>query len=225
MTWERTGRVKVRKLLSWDKGSLTGKAKALRTSKAKQGVYSLFPIGRQVFRLIQESKTPWVMVIWEDRQHNFEIPPPSTSFSHLLSWAQCHVIWDIPWVSWGRLSQLCFLPNLVHHSLLTEGAEWETEQTLALCTHWSATAKTAYVINTGLVTNPKHSTSWATMKKFNPNLTAKSSAEGHYSYSEEWWDFFSFLFFGVNFHQYDFLFLGWSYHRDVLSLSIPTVSW
>lgn len=55
--------------------------------------------------------------------------------------------------------------------------------------HFASTAqqqlKQPYVINTGLVTNPKHSTSQATIMKFNANLTAKPSIEVHYSSSEE----------------------------------------
>ena len=43
---ERLGRVKVRKLVGWDKDSLIGKAKAARTSKVKQGIHSPLPISR-----------------------------------------------------------------------------------------------------------------------------------------------------------------------------------
>jgi len=46
-------RVKVRKLVGWVKASLIGKA-----IKAKQGVHSLLPIGRQVFSRLQESPAP-----------------------------------------------------------------------------------------------------------------------------------------------------------------------
>lgn len=40
---ERTGRGKVRKLMSWDKDSLTCKSKALHANKEKQGIYSPLP--------------------------------------------------------------------------------------------------------------------------------------------------------------------------------------
>lgn len=92
--------------------------------------------------------------------------------------------------------------------------------------HCASTAqqelKQPYVINTGLVTNPKHNTSWATMKKCNPNLTVKPSIEAHYSSSEEGWFFVLFLFFGENFKHYDFLFLGWSHSQDAFLFFHPS---
>ena len=55
---ERLGRVKVRKLVAWGKDNLICKAKAAHASKAKQGVHSPLPIGRQVFSHLQESRAP-----------------------------------------------------------------------------------------------------------------------------------------------------------------------
>lgn len=48
--------VKVRKLLGWDKKSLTPKAKAVWTSKAKQGSHPLSLINRQVFAIPPEKQ-------------------------------------------------------------------------------------------------------------------------------------------------------------------------
>jgi len=35
--------------VGWDKDSLIAKAKVVQASKAKQGIHSLLPIGKQVF--------------------------------------------------------------------------------------------------------------------------------------------------------------------------------
>jgi len=73
---ERIGRVKVRKLMGRDKDSLKGKEKDTHTSNGKQGIHSLLPVGRQVFRHLQESRAPpHVTVTWEDKCHNSEYPP------------------------------------------------------------------------------------------------------------------------------------------------------
>jgi len=82
-------RVKARKLLGWDKDNLISKAKAVHTSKAKQGIHSLFPIGRQVSSHHQESRTQsHVVATWEDKCHHSEHPPfllPPTFYC----WAWC----------------------------------------------------------------------------------------------------------------------------------------
>ena len=52
---ERVGRIKVWKIIGWDKNSLIGKVKVVHTSKAKQGIHSLLPIGRQVFSHLRKA--------------------------------------------------------------------------------------------------------------------------------------------------------------------------
>lgn len=44
---ERIRRVEVREFVGWHKDNLKGKAKAIHASKAKNGIHSPFPIGRQ----------------------------------------------------------------------------------------------------------------------------------------------------------------------------------
>lgn len=44
---ERAGRVKVRKLVAWNKDSLVGIAKATHTSKVKQGIHCPLLTGKQ----------------------------------------------------------------------------------------------------------------------------------------------------------------------------------
>ena len=64
------------KLKGWDKSNLIGKAIAMHASKAKQGINSCLPMGRQVFRHLQESRAPsCVTVAWEDKCHNDRCPP------------------------------------------------------------------------------------------------------------------------------------------------------
>lgn len=73
---KRIERVKVRKLLDWAKDGLLCKAKA--TCKTKQGIDSLFPIGRQVFSHLKESRAPSCEILtWEDRCHHCKCPPYS----------------------------------------------------------------------------------------------------------------------------------------------------
>lgn len=47
--WGRKLEEWVRKLMGWGKGGLISKAKAVDANKTKQGVHSLFPVGRQMF--------------------------------------------------------------------------------------------------------------------------------------------------------------------------------
>lgn len=77
----------MRKLGSWNKDSLTGKAKAIHRSKAKQGIHLSVPMARQVFSHFQESRAPSSgMVIWEDKCHLFECPLlPSSSPTCMLN--------------------------------------------------------------------------------------------------------------------------------------------
>jgi len=68
---QRTGRVKVRKFVGWHKDGLTGKARPMHTSEAKQEIHALLPIGRQVFSHLQERRAPSrVTVTWEDKRHH-----------------------------------------------------------------------------------------------------------------------------------------------------------
>lgn len=76
---ERTGRVKVRKYVCWNKDSLVGIAKATHTSKAGQGIHSPLPTAKQVLSHLQESRaSSCVTAVGEDRLHDSECPsfPP-----------------------------------------------------------------------------------------------------------------------------------------------------
>ena len=122
---ERIRRVKVRKLMGWDKDSLIGKAKAVRTSKAKQGIHLLLPTGRQVLSHLQGSRAPsHVTVTWEDKHQYSEcppLPPPSPSFIH---WVWYHMAQNIPLVGWITC------PSCVPSQFPMCLAGWEAEKAL-----------------------------------------------------------------------------------------------
>lgn len=52
----RAGGVEVRKLVGWNKDSLVDIAKDTCTSKAKQGIHSPLPMGKEVLSHLQESR-------------------------------------------------------------------------------------------------------------------------------------------------------------------------
>ena len=106
---ERTGRVKVRKLVGWE--TSINKAKAAHASKAKQGIHSLLPISRQVFSHLQESRAvSCATITWEDKCHHSKCDPFLSSSPCFICWAWHPMAWNIPWVCWDQLSQLCPLP-------------------------------------------------------------------------------------------------------------------
>lgn len=82
---EDNWKVESTKLMACCKCSLTGKAKATRSSKANQGINSLLPKDKQVFSHLQESRAPSsIMVTWEDKHHPSKLPICCPSFPQLL---------------------------------------------------------------------------------------------------------------------------------------------
>ena len=76
----------------------------MHAGRAKQGIHSALPMGRQVFSHPQESWAPsCVTVTGEDKHHNAKCPPlPSSSLS---LYTEHDVIWYgialwLAWVSW-----------------------------------------------------------------------------------------------------------------------------
>jgi len=141
---ERIGRVKVRKLVGWDKHSLIGKAKTTHTSKSKEGIISLLPIGRQVFNHLQESRA---------LSHVTGRRMPSLRTSTLPSSFHSFILLSM--MSYG-VEHLCGQlavspavpavspPNfLCTPSPLAGGAELEAEKAFTLCEHCSAMTKTS----------------------------------------------------------------------------------
>jgi len=72
----------------------------------------ILPTDRQKINRFQEHRAPsHRAIVWEDKHHNSErspLPPSSPSF---YCWAQCPVVWNVPFISRGQLSQLCPLPT------------------------------------------------------------------------------------------------------------------
>ena len=118
---ERIGRVKVRKLVGWDKDSLIAKAKVVQASKAKQGIHSLLPTGGQVFSHLQESRAPSrITVTWGDKCHHSEHPPLPSSYPSFIaehSIVQCGIsLWSV-----GVSCPHASAHSLCNLSLLTGG--------------------------------------------------------------------------------------------------------
>ena len=134
---ERIRRVKVRKLVGWDKDSLTGKAKAVHTRKAKQGICSLLPIVRQVCSHLQESRAPSRVT-----PSLRTCPPPSSFFLQLLFLSMTSYGVKYPFGQLGSAVPAVSPPSFpCTPSLLTGGVEWEAERALTLCKHCSAITK------------------------------------------------------------------------------------
>ena len=171
---------KWRKLMGWDKDCLTGKAKVAHTSKAKQGIHSLFSIGRQVFSHLQGSRVPsHATFIWEKECHHSELPhflvlPPA-----LYCWAW-RMVWIIPLVRRSQLSRLCPLPAACAPpaSLLVGWGERQRRPWLCVSTaqqYWKHPCATSTVFST----DPKHSPILATVKEIN-STPAKLAQDATY---------------------------------------------
>ena len=141
---ERIRRVKVRKLIHWDKDSLIGKAKAVSTSKAKQEIDSPLPMGRQVFSHLQESRAPsHVTVTWEETNAITPNVPPSFFFPQLYMLSMTSYGLEYPCGQLGSAVPAVSPPNfLCTPSLLAGGVGWEAEKALTLRKHCSAITKT-----------------------------------------------------------------------------------
>jgi len=112
----------VRTLMVWDQESSIGKAKAMYTSKVKEGINSLLPTGRQVFSHLQQSRAPsHATVTWEDKCHHSEHPClrsfPSFLFLNMMSY-----VMEYPSVQMMSAVPAVSPPNfLCIPSLLTDG--------------------------------------------------------------------------------------------------------
>lgn len=148
-TEERIGRVKVWKLIGWDKDVSAGKAKVVYESKAKQGVPSLLLIVRQVFSHFQDIRAPThAMVTW-DKHLCLNVLPSSSA----------HVEPAVPDVS---------PPNFSCTPILLAGmAMWEAEEPWCCVSIAHKQIKHLCVTNSLCSTNTKHSPIQATVKKIN----------------------------------------------------------
>lgn len=91
------------------------------------------------------------------------LPPP---FLSLCCWSLPYTAWNTSLVNWGQLSWLCpLLSQFVAPSLFTWGGSMRNKVSV-LSRHCSAIAETG-VLPTVLLSNPKHSTTQATVQKIN----------------------------------------------------------
>ena len=114
-------------------------------------------------------------LLGKTKHHNSECPPLLSSSPSFICWAWHHMVWNIPWVSWGQLFWLCPLPTSCAPpaSLLVGWGEKKERPCLSVSPAQQE-LKHPCVINTVYSTNPKHSPTLATMEKINP-IPAKTS--------------------------------------------------
>lgn len=105
MGWGENRR-QARRIVDWDRDSLTGKAHAAPASQPQRGFHSLLPIGRQMSRHLLESKTS-AQVPWKEKRCDHEHPRFLLLPLSFYCWPQWPVVWKIPLVSLGRLSRPC----------------------------------------------------------------------------------------------------------------------
>lgn len=130
----RIGRIKVRKCVDWDKDSLIGKA--MHTSKAEQGIHSLFHMSRQVNRA-----PPCIMVTWDVKCHHSKCPT-LPSFPLFIYSAWCHNSMGISlWSVWVSCPSCVSSQLLVHLQHPHQCDSRRTEKPLMLCKHHSAIMK------------------------------------------------------------------------------------
>ena len=138
---ERTGRVKVRELVGWDKDSLIDTAEIVHESKANQGVHSLLPIGRQLFSHLQEITCNRVL---GRQMPSLQMSSPSFFFPPLYTLSMTSCGTEYPCGHLGSAVPAVPPPHsFCTPSLLTGGVGWEAEQALTLCKHCSAATKSS----------------------------------------------------------------------------------
>jgi len=118
----------------------------MHISKAKQGIQSLLPMGRQVYSHLQESRAlSRVMITWEDKRHHSKSLPfllLSPPLLYMLSMTPYGM--EYPFGQLGSAVLAVSPPSfLCTSSLLTGRVVQEAEKPLTLCKHCSAITKTS----------------------------------------------------------------------------------
>lgn len=116
-----------------------------------------------------------VRVVWESKCHKHKCP----LFLLLLSpsfcrWAQCHVVWDVPLLTWGVLSLTVSPPRLLP-TLCLLGGGW-TESLGSGQALPSSSQGFSLSSNTVLAANPKHGSVWVARRKGNSILGRPNTA-------------------------------------------------
>lgn len=158
---ERFGSVKTGKLMDSGKDSLMGTSKAMHMSKSKKLIHC-FP-----FLIHSMRAGPHHVWWWLGKTNaitpNVLSPFPSSSL-HFIYWAWCHMVWNIPLISWGHLSHLCALPFSHEPLVPSQTSQYKKkknqkkkgEQPVTL---YQQRQKHVYVSSTVFITNPNPHTS------------------------------------------------------------------
>lgn len=139
--------------MDWNKDGLIGKAKAVHTTKTKEGIHSSFSMGRQMLSHLQEKHAPsYVIVI---------LPILNiSSFLYLLCnffyWAWYHKIGDNPLIHQSQLFWLCPLPIPCAPPACSLTKQCVKQKRPWLCKHCSAITNSPWIINTVFSKNPIH---------------------------------------------------------------------
>lgn len=175
----RTGKVKAWELVDWNKDSLISKEKLHAQSKTRNSSSTTHQqAGVQPFPAKQGSimpnsclggQMPWLQI------------PPSLPLLQLYSWALCH-LYSVGYPSRQLGSAVLAVSSpssLCTPNRLTIGQQ-EGLKTSRLCVSAALQQqKHQCVINIGLITNPKHSTLWNSMKKINSIQAKSGTASQH----------------------------------------------
>lgn len=111
------------------KGQFNRWNKSHTWKESKKGIYSLYPISREISRHFLGSRTSTRNVVAsEDKCHNHEFIMfpllPDSSYC----WFQYDAVWDVPLFSWGHLSWLCRLPASCCPTTTSMWAGWVGNQ-------------------------------------------------------------------------------------------------
>lgn len=136
-------RVEVRKLVGWAKDSSIGKARAVHTSKVKQGIYSLLPIHSQVLSHLQQSRAPsHTTVTQEDKMPWLQTSLPLFLFIHFYMLSMLSNGVGHPFGQLGSAGLAVSPPTQIVSPCSPHWwCGWGAEKALAQCEHCSAVVK------------------------------------------------------------------------------------
>lgn len=109
--WNQKGKRQKTHVLRWRQFTGESKSHPHKANKAKQRINSLFPMGRQLFSHLLESRAPsCITLTWKDKLHHSTCLALLPYFLRFIYWAWTPIILKISLVRLGDLSLLCLLP-------------------------------------------------------------------------------------------------------------------
>lgn len=164
---EIMGRVKTRELLVEIK--FNRKTKSMHTNKAKQGILSLLPTCRQVFRHLQKSRAlSHVNWTWINKCHHSKHPPFPPSLTCFIYRAQCHNVWKNPLDQFESPVPAVSPPNSQASPTSLPAQQYKRKKRSWLCvSKVQQQQKHLCIIKPVFSKKPKHSPMPATVKKIN----------------------------------------------------------